>query len=223
MLVLIDADIVAYRCASSAENDGEEIALLRVEELMRKLLADTQADEYKAFLTGGNNFRKEINSEYKAHRKDKPIPQYLNICREYLVSEWKASITDGYEADDSLGFSQVGANSETCICSIDKDLLMIPGLHYNWVKGEFKTVSELDGIKHFYKQMLIGDTADNIKGVDKIGPVKAAKLIDPLIYEYSMCEIVSSLYNDGDRFQMNADCLWIWRQEGEQYTDRLLD
>lgn len=220
-IALIDSDIVAFRCAAVSENEPEDIAIVRTDKLMREILEATQADSYLAFLTGRGNFRKQINPDYKANRKDKEPPKHLQICREFLKQDWSAIVIDGYEADDALGINQT---SESVICSIDKDLLQIPGKHYNFVKQEWLEVSELEGIRHFYKQMLIGDTSDNIKGIDKIGPVKAEKLLGSLEKEKDMFWVVSDLYSassepDGsERFWMNADCLWIWRKEGGCYS-----
>lgn len=232
MIALIDGDIVAYRCAASAENDTLEIAIARVDKLMRVILDRTQAKEMKTFLTGGNNFRKEINPLYKANRKDTVPPRFLQKCREFLVMEWGASVCDGYEADDALGFSQT---EDTIICSIDKDLLMIPGKHFNFVREEFTEVSELEGLKAFYRQMLIGDTSDNVFGIEGIGKVKAAKLINHLTTEQEMFDVVCDMYTPESReqrhlldeldirFWMNADCLWIWRNEEEKFSDRRRD
>ena len=50
---------------------------------------------------------------------------------------------------------------------------MIPGKHYNWNKKIFETVDLQTGIQHFYKQMLIGDSSDNIIGINGIGKVKS--------------------------------------------------
>lgn len=222
MTSLVDADIVAYRCAASAENEGEEVALLRTDAMMMDCI--TVDADYIAFLTGKNNFRYEINPEYKANRKDKPKPQYLELCRNYLIDEYKAIVTDGYEADDALGFHQT---NESVIFTIDKDLLMIPGCHYNFVTKEYKEVTEIEGLQTFYRQMLIGDVGDNIKGVAGIGKVKAAKLINHLETEEEMFDTVYDLYVASfadidcmNRFWMNADCLWIWRKEGERFSDR---
>jgi 5'-3' exonuclease len=191
---------------------------MRTDNMMMELLS--YADEYKSFISGPNNFRKEINPEYKANRKDVIKPQWLNDCKQYLNDEYKSEVTDGFEADDALGFNQT---EESVIMSIDKDLLMIPGHHYNFVKKEYHEVSELDGLKAFYRQMLIGDSADNIFGVKGIGKVKAAKLIDPLTTEQELWDVVFDLYDDGTfnpRLWMNADCLWIMRKEGERFSNR---
>jgi len=223
---LIDADIVAHSNAAAAGEDFNA-AMIYIDSMMTNILHATETSSYKAFLTGGNNFRYEINPKYKANRDDLIRPPYLQECREYLVTEWKAKVTDGYEADDALGFNQT---EESIICTIDKDLNMIPGKHYTWPimrggieirEAKLYEVSELEGLQAFYRQMLIGDTSDNIFGVKGIGKVKAAKIIDCLQTELEMFE-QTQVYYEGDinRFWMNADCLWIMQKEGERYSNR---
>ena len=90
MQALIDGDIVAYRCAFSANNDPEEAAILRVENLMRQILNNVCAETYRVFISGEDNFRYKIWPEYKANRKDTPKPVWLQQCREYLLKEWNA-------------------------------------------------------------------------------------------------------------------------------------
>ena len=164
MIATIDADLVAFRCSASVLDSAEDehIAHLRCDKLMRDLLTNTNASGYFAFLTGSGNFRKKINPEYKANRKDKPPPKWLQSCRQFLITEWNAKISDGCEADDLLGITQ---DNETILCSLDKDLNMIPGWHFNWLKNELYEVQQFEGIKHFYKQMLIGDRSDNSIGL----------------------------------------------------------
>lgn len=227
---LIDSDLVAYRCAAASENDPLDIAILRADNLMRDILEVTQANSYLAALTGSNNFRKEINPQYKANRKDKVPPVHLQAVREFLVTDWNAIVSDGYEADDILGMYQdtqghweQGEHSpiySTIIVSIDKDLLQVPGRHYNFVKNVFLEVDELTGLRSFYKQALIGDRSDNIFGVEGIGPVKAGKFLDDLTHERDMYNTVCQLYKDVDRLEMNLDCLWIMRQEDERWSER---
>ena len=208
MLGLLDGDIIAYRCAASAENDPVEIALIRTDRLLQEILNDTGASSFKCYLTGSDNFRKELFPDYKANRKQ-PRPVHLDACREFLCKEYGAVVTDGHEADDELGMNQT---EHTVACSIDKDLLQIPGKHYNFVKKEFREITHLDGIRHFYAQMLIGDRSDNIIGVDGIGEKKAAKLLNPLSTEEEMFDCVRELYNDDYRFLLNGQLLWIWRE-----------
>jgi len=219
MHVLIDADLVCYRCAASVGDGAEDIAHARCDTLVRELIHTTNSEYYTCFLTGQNNFRKQINPEYKANRKDTVPPQWLQSCRQFLVQEWNAVVSDGCEADDLLGITQT---EDSIIASLDKDLLMIPGNHYNWVNDEFTTTTPLDGLRCLYRQMLIGDRADNIFGVDGIGKVKAARIIDVLDDEQDMIDTVFSLYKeDVERFIMNAQCLWILQREGETWAHRV--
>ena len=55
---------------------------------------------------------------------------------------------------------------------------MIPGNHYNFVKRDFYYVDQVSADLNFYRQMLTGDRVDNIPGIEGIGDVKAAKLLD---------------------------------------------
>lgn len=208
MKALLDGDIIAYRSAASAEGDPEEIAILRTNNLLVEILETTQADSFICYLTGSNNFRKEIFPDYKANRKQ-PRPKHLEACREFLCRDYKAIVTDGHEADDELG---MGLSNDKISCSIDKDLLQVPGEHYNFVRREFITITPEQGIRNFYSQMLIGDTSDNIKGVDGIGIKRAARLLDPLTTEEEMFDCVRQLYKDDLRFLINGQLLWIWRE-----------
>ena len=208
MLALLDGDIIGYRCAASAENDPVEIALIRTDKLLQDILHETGASSFKCYLTGSSNFRKELFPDYKANRKQ-PRPTHLEACRQFLCKEYGAVITDGHEADDELGINQT---EESITCSIDKDLLQIPGRHYNFVKKEFKEVLYIDGIRHFYAQMLIGDRSDNVTGVEGIGEKKAAKLLNSITNEEEMFDCVRELYKDDYRFLLNGQLLWIWRE-----------
>lgn len=209
---LIDADIVAFRCAASAENEPEEIAVLRADKLMRDILYLTDCSTYVAYLTGKGNFRKEIYPEYKANRKDKPKPIHLQAVREYLVANFDAHVTDGCEADDLLAIAHTGEN--TVLCSIDKDLLQVPGKHYNFVKNEWIDVSELGGLRRFYEQLLKGDKTDNIPGIDGIGEKKAQRYLEGCITEQDMFNTVRNIYNDDDTMIRNGKLLWVWREVG---------
>lgn len=70
---------------------------------MKRILETVGATDYTAYLTGSNNFRCELYPEYKANRKNKSRPVFLERAREYMVTVWGAQVTDGIEADDAIG------------------------------------------------------------------------------------------------------------------------
>ena len=211
MKALVDGDIVAYRAAASADTEEDvSVALVRVDMTMNDILSAVGAEDHQVFLSGAaqSNFRYQVDPFYKANRKEMVKPIYLESCKEFLVTNWGALRCDGYEADDGLGMSQT---NDTVICSIDKDLLQIPGKHYNWVKKEFREVSIDQGLKAFFTQTLVGDVSDNVFGIKGIGPVKAARILDGVLPEdyYETCR---RIYNDDERFHKNCQLLWIWRK-----------
>lgn len=226
MLALIDGDLIAFRCAASVKEDEPlEIAHHRCDELVRQLIHETSADSYIVFLTDKQNFRKIVNPEYKANRKDQEPPKYLDQCKAFLADEWKATSEKHYEADDLLGIAQ---QEGSVICTLDKDLLMVPGLHYswqisgaNWVReARWEETKVQDGLRIFYSQMLIGDISDNVAGIRGIGPKKAFKIIDHLDDEQDMFDVVFDMYDDPMRFLLNAQCLWIMQNKGETWAQR---
>lgn len=213
MEALLDGDIFAFRVACTTENDNEAIAVYRVNEMIENTLAEVEASEYKLFLTSPDNFRKQIYPEYKANRTATK-PKHLQFLRDYLVESWQGTVASGMEADDYLGIHQ---NESTIICSIDKDLLQVPGKHYNIVKKEFYEVDEETGFRNFYTQLLTGDTSDNIKGIAGIGPAKAKKALAEATNEYEMFCIVRDMYKNDEWLIMNGQCLWILRSMEDSF------
>ena len=214
MIALIDGDIVAWRAAATAEQDDFWIAKARANETIRRILATLGTDKYMMFLSGEENFRKEIDPSYKANRTA-PSPRHLEDLKVYLVEEWAALVCDGIEADDALGINQ---NEDTIICSIDKDLLQIPGKHYNFVREETYDISEFTGLFNFYKQMLTGDRTDNVTGIPGVGPVKASRILAGIGTERESFARVRAAFNDDAEFLRTGDLIYILKQEGERWS-----
>lgn len=219
MIALIDADIVAYRAAASCEPtkkkphlEDEGYAVIRARDTMINILEQCRTREYIPFLSGGENFRKIIYPAYKANRDNVPRPVHLQPVREYLIDKWNAKLAIGYEADDALGIHH---NENTIICSIDKDLLQLPGRHFNFVKNEHRTITELEARKTIYWLLLVGDTSDNIQGVYGIGPVKASRIVDGHANIETLHEEVRTIYNDDARFNLNLRLITVLRSEDE--------
>ena len=228
MIALIDMDLVVFRSAASAENDPLGIAIYRAEELLDNILNKVGASEYKAYISSDTNFRKEIYPEYKAQRS--PVkPVHLLAMKEYAFTKMGAILSpQGLEADDMLGIEQDKSTHTTTICSLDKDLLQIPGNHFQWEIGTSKwnkpdnwlTQSELEGYRLFYQQAIKGDPTDNIKGIKGKGKVFAEKALADCTTELEMFNVVRELYSNDEEFKMNAGCVWILRELGVKFEDK---
>ena len=222
-LALIDGDILVYRIGFTTEDVDEGIMKARLRESINLILEAVEATAYKMYLTEENDptqFRRRIYPEYKAHRLQ-PKPKHYRAIRAYLQEHYDAEVVYEIEADDALGIHQSGGlfrhNDQTVIISIDKDLKQIPGNHYNFVKLEASFVTPEEGLRHFYTQLLTGDSSDNVKGVWKCGPVKAAKILEGATDEIDMFVRVHNEYQNDDEMKMNGRVLWIWKKPNDDW------
>ena len=100
---------------------------------------------------------------------------------------------------------------------------MIPGKHYNMQTGKLFEVTEEEGIKFFYTQLLTGDPVDNIRGVFGIGPRKAEKILKDAVTEKELFDLVLKEYQKGykekaeEALLENGRLLWIRRNEEEMW------
>lgn len=223
MLALLDGDILVFRIGFTTEDVDEGLMKARMRESVNKILEAVQATEFKIYLTTDGDptaFRKQIYPEYKANRVQ-PRPKLYTEIREHLQAHYDAEVCVGIEADDALGIhqSQYLGQNKTIICSIDKDLKQIPGAHYNFVKDIEDFVEPFDGLKYFYTQLLTGDSSDNIKGVWKCGPVKAAKILEGAEAEIDLFNRVRDTYQNDEEMLMNGRVLWIWKQPNDDWRN----
>ena len=228
MKALIDGDIIAYRVGFACQKKDKETGLVTADPkpyalhstklYVNQIIEDCGCTSYTIYLTPKKTFRNKVRDDYKGNRKGIAKPVHLDAIRTYLVSIYKAVVVNNIEADDALGLKQ---DDTTCIASIDKDLLMCEGRHYNFVKKEQKFVTPEEGTRFFYQQMITGDTADNILGIRGLGAVKASKLLqdtarkdwDSMIIDLYIKEFG---YDEGrNRCVQNSQLLWIL-QKGKQ-------
>ena len=221
MKALIDGDILVYRIGFASENESKSIAMARCSEFIEDLILFNGFGEYQGYLTGKKNFRNEIavTAPYKGNRKSAK-PKHYQLLRDYMESAWSFTMIEDQEADDAIGIAayemEVG---EYCICSIDKDLDMLRGDHYNFVKDERYFITEEEGIKNFYKQLLMGDRVDNIIGIKGIGTVKAERLLKECKNENEMYLAILEAYEgNAERVLENGRLLWIRRQHNQLWT-----
>lgn len=164
MIALLDADFLVYRVCYAKDKEYDQMLEI-LDWYIHDILDKTEASEYKIFLSGTSNFRKEISPAYKATRKKEKPPFYHDV-RDYIVTEWKAEVSENCEADDLCGLHQ---KDDSIVVGEDKDLLTIPGWHYritkNWTDNQKLHISEDDAKRNFFVQCLTGDKIDNIPGL----------------------------------------------------------
>ena len=214
MIALIDSDILCYRVGAVTEEENGDTAI----EMMAVYLEDMlmfdllDCEEHELFLTGKQNFRFDVavTAPYKGNRKDKAKPKHLPLLREYLQVSWDASVSDGQEADDDIAIRATELGEDCIIASIDKDFLQVPGWHYNFVKKVKKHVTPEEGLRFFYKQILMGDSADNIKGMHRVGEVTATKMLADFTTEMQLYQCCVEAMGE-ERVLENARLLWLRR------------
>lgn len=218
---IIDADSIVWRVASSGRDTSAAIVKHRFDSLMEDMIVyDLDCcDTFDAYLTGTGNFRYDIakTQPYKGNRAQEK-PEYFAELREYAIEDWGFIVVDGIEADDAVGIA--ATSGENCVIAhIDKDIDMIPGRHYNYVKRLWYDVSPFEAIKKFYTQLLTGDRTDNIPGIAGIGPAKAAKILKDCSNEKELYETCLKTY-EGNTEYLNeqAQLLWIQQKERIQWT-----
>jgi len=219
--LLIDADYLAYMVGSLSQykpekrpnTDCEFVCLdedtdtwvyiepeglvnWKIDNEINKLCAKFDSDNIAIYLTGEGNFRESIavTKPYKGTRTGHR-PYYFSHIREYLVHVCGATVVEGYEADDEVSIQQTKDNLEpTIIVSNDKDLKNTPGYLYSSMKDELYFVSPKYAQYHFWWQMVIGDSVDNIPGIpgrgqkwfDKLNPsnpLRIVQIIDEYLYK----------------------------------------
>ena len=218
-VALLDADMMVYRIGFSCEDAEEKIACSRLTEWVTEIVYFALGcEDYKAWITGKTNFRNEVavTVPYKGNRKDMVKPKHYDALRHHLT-RLGAVITEGEEADDAVAIESCRGNY--WIVHQDKDLNQLPGHHYNPVTDERYYVTEFEGLKNFYTQLLTGDRTDNIKGLDRIGPVKAEKILKDCKTEQELLQAVTKAYEDKgepfDRLVENGQLLWLRREPGQ--------
>lgn len=222
MKLLLDADIICFRGAFSAEKEEVWIANARSEGIIHDICQTLGSEDVELWLSGPNNFRYGVYPEYKANRITAKRPKWEKEVKQFLTDVWGAQWSDGCEADDMLGVRAMELGNQATIVTIDKDLDMIPGDHYNFIKKEKYFVTDEEAIRFFYYQCLIGDTADGIKGVPGIGPKKAQNILDPCSTEEEYYWAVRNKFSCYEEFAMTAKVLWIWREPDGVWKDKYL-
>ena len=219
MNVYIDGDLLVHRCAWGNDIVGfKEKALNLIDSIMH----ETMAENGKIAISGKGNFRREIFPDYKANRKkeeDPEVKELFSKAYEFLREELEAIPAIGQEADDLLAIWQT--EDPGIIVSIDKDMLQVPGTHFNNKDWKYIEVTEEEANYNLHKQILMGDTSDNIKGLPRVGPKKAESLLSGRGKDIKKATIKAwkDIYGKGweEELQLTTDLIYLRRKENDRY------
>lgn len=188
---LIDADILAYQAAATAEQaydwgDGmwtlhvfEADAIAAFESSLARIKEKVEADEILLVFSDRNNWRKTVLPTYKSNRVKVRKPMLLSFLRAYATERYPVKWMNELEGDDVLGIiaTDPARTDDLIICSLDKDFKTIPGNHYNFGKDEFFTITEKEADYWHMLQTLTGDATDGYSGCPGCGPKTAEKIL----------------------------------------------
>ncbi len=128
---------------------------------------------------GGSCFRtyRATLKKYKGNREGTTRPEHYQPIRDYLIKFHQALVYAKWEADDTACMIMERDRIEddptklAILAAIDKDLEQQSCMHVNPNKKKEGVyyVDELEGAYSFYRQMLMGDIADNIPGLKGVG------------------------------------------------------
>tara|TARA_R110002073_G_scaffold185045_5_gene343571 strand:- start:1165 stop:3921 length:2757 start_codon:yes stop_codon:yes gene_type:complete len=195
-LLLVDGSSYLYRAfhalpdLRNRQNEPTG-AVHGVLNMLRRLHKDYDAD-YSAcvFDAKGKTFRNDIYPAYKAHRPPMPSDLVKQIEPLYACIRalgWPMLIIEGVEADDVIGTLASKAVHENMHCIIstgDKDIAQLVNAQVTLINTMNNEVLDEERVNAKFgvppERMLdyftlVGDSADNIPGVDKVGPKTAVK------------------------------------------------
>ncbi|MEQ1720765.1 MAG: DNA polymerase I [Nitrosomonas sp.] len=195
-LLLVDGSSYLYRAFHALpdlrnQNNEPTGAIHGVLNMLRRLRKEFRAD-YSAcvFDAKGKTFRNDLFTEYKANRA--VMPQDLVVQIEPLHAciralGWPILMIGGVEADDVIGTlaKQAAESDWQCMISTgDKDIAQLVNDKITLVNTMSNEILDKEGVLAKFGVppecmldylMLVGDTSDNVPGVEKVGPKTAVK------------------------------------------------
>jgi len=199
LLMLVDGHSNLYRAfyairAPLTAPDGTPTgAVLGFLRMHHKLLREFSPSHVAvAFDVGGETFRTQLDSSYKANRP--PMPEDLEVQTPLVMEALQLLGTrvvqaEGVEADDVLGTLAVQAarsGVEVVLASGDKDLMQLVGPRIRLWHTRLERLLDESGVEEVFGVLpeqvadvlaLMGDSSDNVPGCPGIGEKGARDLI----------------------------------------------
>ncbi|SAL16618.1 DNA polymerase I [Caballeronia arvi] len=195
-LLLVDGSSYLYRAYHAmpdlrGPDGGPTGALYGMINMLRRLRREINA-EYSAcvFDAKGKTFRDDWYAEYKANRPSMPEDLSKQIEPIHVAVRalgWPLVMIEGVEADDVIGTLAVAAEKrgmKVIVSTGDKDLAQLVTDHVTLINTMTNETLDRAGVLTKFGVpperivdylSLIGDTVDNVPGVEKCGPKTALK------------------------------------------------
>jgi len=195
-LLLVDGSSYLYRAYHAMPDlrgpGGEPTgALYGIINMLRRMRKEVSA-EYSAcvFDAKGKTFRDDLYADYKANRPSMPPDLALQvepIHGAVRALGWPLLMVEGVEADDVIGTLAREAERHgmnVIVSTGDKDLAQLVTDHVTLVNTMTNETLDRGGVIEKFGVpperiidylALIGDTVDNVPGVEKCGPKTAVK------------------------------------------------
>ena len=195
-LLLVDGSSYLYRAYHAMPDlrgpEGVPTGAIRGMVSMMKLLREQIGADYAAcvFDAKGKTFRDDWYPEYKANRSSMPEELARQIEPIHAVVEmlgWPIIMVPGIEADDAIGTlarAATAAGWKTVVSTGDKDLAQLVDDHVTLINTMSNETLDVAGVLAKFGVppdriidylTLVGDTVDNVPGVNKVGPKTAVK------------------------------------------------
>lgn len=239
----------------SSLNGEPSFAFQSIKQKIENIVEVAKCDDYVVCIEGEGNFRRDFHAKYvsyKSHRPAKPL--LFEPCREYMVNKYKGKIVEavGHETDDVVNMyawesyrkalkSKNKGLADVVLAYVDKDIpANARGNLLNYYKLE-------DGIYwndsfmqsyNFATQMLIGDNADAVPGIEQLSPITkerfkiktkgagaatAQKILADCKTEADLAQRVFECYSSAweedweDRLVENGFFLYLLRNHGDKW------
>jgi len=269
LTVHIDGDYLAYYASGNDECEPGT-ARMNAFSLIEKFMALTGAVNAVVHNTASGCHKgerylaatvKPYQGQRDGSRRPKNYPYLRELLLNYTGDVFRTKVWTTREADDGFGacaYFAAGNPAQAgyaALATADKDMRMLPGLHVDWTKlclttvkpGEYEVIGpneKVYGLKWFWLQMLMGDTADNCPGLQQykvenadgsfkafkpVGEKTAFKLLEGIDNSDDAYKRVIQLYRGGyygmpdghaeDRFCEQAALMWMRTGPKAELTD----
>lgn len=195
MLLVVDIESYIYRactaCKTLIQDQKNKFIYTESYDLRKGMdyIANFIEDLKARFLTNEvilvvgdqNNWRKQYYPDYKANRKDKEKPVMYEIILNELYNNYEVVSLPNLEADDTCRMiyeDNKGYPVRKLLVSIDKDFHSFPCELYDPLHDKEFVINQAEADYNLMKQIIMGDKADNIQGLEGYGEVKTTKFLE---------------------------------------------